>query len=209
MKDSRPQRRSTGAANSTRNDLLQATIDVIQRDGVGAATSRAVADAAGVNLGAITYYFGSKDTLVAEALAETGRRLLAPVIDALTEAASPLTQLQRAVVLLPEILGDNPEELRGYVQALAAAVDDASVRAALTALHREVADLLAAQIGTHQTAGLVPAWVHPREMAATIIALVDGVAMTTAAGLACDSPTAIGTEFASLLMRAAATPLIH
>ncbi len=197
------QRRSAGAATSTGDDLLTATIDLIQRDGVRAATSRAIADEADANLGAITYYFGSKDALVATALAEIGRRLLAPLIDALTSADPPLTQLQHALALLPEILRDNPDALRGYVHALAASLTDASVHDALATLHREVIGLLADQIATHQANGIVPSWVHPQEMAATIVALVDGVAVTAAAGLIDSSPAEIGTEFGALLLHSA------
>jgi TetR/AcrR family transcriptional regulator, regulator of cefoperazone and chloramphenicol sensitivity len=47
----------------TRQKLLAAAIDVFGRLGFDGASTRAVADAAGVNLQAIPYYFGSKDGL--------------------------------------------------------------------------------------------------------------------------------------------------
>jgi AcrR family transcriptional regulator len=49
--------------DATRQKLLAASIDVFGRLGFDGATTRAVADAAGVNLQAIPYYFGSKDGL--------------------------------------------------------------------------------------------------------------------------------------------------
>jgi TetR/AcrR family transcriptional regulator, regulator of cefoperazone and chloramphenicol sensitivity len=49
--------------DATRQKLLEASIDVFGRLGFDGATTRAVADAAGVNLQAIPYYFGSKDGL--------------------------------------------------------------------------------------------------------------------------------------------------
>jgi AcrR family transcriptional regulator len=47
----------------TRQRLLTASIDVFGRFGFDGATTRALADAAGVNLQAIPYYFGGKDGL--------------------------------------------------------------------------------------------------------------------------------------------------
>lgn len=47
----------------TREKLLAASIDVFGRYGFDGATTRALADAAGVNLQAIPYYFGGKEGL--------------------------------------------------------------------------------------------------------------------------------------------------
>ncbi len=48
--------------------LLEAALLVIERDGIEAATSRAIAKEAGANPAAINYYFRSKDALVRKAL---------------------------------------------------------------------------------------------------------------------------------------------
>lgn len=56
--DKRPER-----GDATRDRLLAAAIDVFGRYGFDAATTRALADAAGVNLQAIGYYFGGKEGL--------------------------------------------------------------------------------------------------------------------------------------------------
>jgi AcrR family transcriptional regulator len=200
----RSQRRSPdGASGDTRRQLLDATVRLIESDGPAAATSRSITAAAGANLAAITYYYGSKDALIAEALVDTGRRLLRPVIAALGETASPIEQMVHASRLLTEVLGANTGPLRGYVQALAAAIHDPAVRDALATLHREIAELLAEQIRAHQESNAVPGWVDPTAMAATIVSLVDGVAVTTAAELTETEPSAIAGQFATLLARAA------
>ncbi|OHV81785.1 TetR family transcriptional regulator [Ensifer sp. LCM 4579] len=49
--------------DATRDKLLNASIDVFGRYGFEAATTRKLADAAGVNLQAIPYYFGGKEGL--------------------------------------------------------------------------------------------------------------------------------------------------
>ncbi|WP_051467060.1 TetR/AcrR family transcriptional regulator [Actinomadura oligospora] len=55
--------------DSPRDRMLQATLDLIAEQGVGAVTNRAVARAAGVSLGSLTYHFPSQSDLLREALA--------------------------------------------------------------------------------------------------------------------------------------------
>lgn len=51
-----------------RRHILQTTLALIERGGVGAVTHRAVGEASGVPLGSVTYYFPSKDGLLHDAL---------------------------------------------------------------------------------------------------------------------------------------------
>jgi TetR/AcrR family transcriptional regulator, regulator of biofilm formation and stress response len=51
-----------------REEILDATLRVIGRDGREAVTHRAVAEEAGVPLGSTTYYFDSRDDLLGQAL---------------------------------------------------------------------------------------------------------------------------------------------
>jgi len=48
--------------------IVLATLQVIEKDGLTAVTTRRIAKGAGVNIAAINYYFGSKDKLLQEAL---------------------------------------------------------------------------------------------------------------------------------------------
>lgn len=92
--DSEPSSRGDVA----RDKMLLAALDVFGEHGFAAATTRMVAQAAGMNLGAIPYYFGSKDELYAQAAtylaAHIGQRQLAPLL-ALREGTLP-TQCPRA-----------------------------------------------------------------------------------------------------------------
>lgn len=65
-------RGSRGAAR--RLALLDATVRVIGRGGIAAVDHRAVAAEAGVPLGSTTYYFDSKDDMVARALEHVAER---------------------------------------------------------------------------------------------------------------------------------------
>jgi DNA-binding transcriptional regulator YbjK len=63
---------SRGAAR--RHALLEAAVRVIGRGGIAAVDHRAVAAEAGVPLGSTTYYFESKDDMVAQALRHVADR---------------------------------------------------------------------------------------------------------------------------------------
>lgn len=66
----RVERRGSGPRGAARRAaLLDATVRVIGRGGIAAADHRAVAAEAGVPLGSTTYYFDSKEDMVAQALA--------------------------------------------------------------------------------------------------------------------------------------------
>jgi DNA-binding transcriptional regulator YbjK len=58
----------TNRGEARRAQLLEAALRVIARGGVGAATHRAVAAEADVPLGSTTYYFASREDMVAQAL---------------------------------------------------------------------------------------------------------------------------------------------
>src|SRR4051794_38170713 len=77
-------RQSRGEARI--EEILRATLDLIRRDGLGAVTHRTVADASGVGLGSLTYYFASKQDLLRAAL----RRLVAEDVARLRATAEEL-----------------------------------------------------------------------------------------------------------------------
>jgi len=63
MTSTKPRPAPADRGDSTRQKLLQAAIEVFGRQGYDGASTRALADAAGVNLQAIPYYFGGKEGL--------------------------------------------------------------------------------------------------------------------------------------------------
>lgn len=56
---------------ATKQQILEATITAIEKHGIQNLTTRAIADEAGVNNAALHYYYGTKENLIAEALALT------------------------------------------------------------------------------------------------------------------------------------------
>ena len=83
-----------------RNDLIQATIDIIIEKGLHSVVIRDVAERAGVTNGLVRHYFESKDNLLRETYREVMQRMTRAVNSALLKA------------------GDNPRfQLRAFVMA--------------------------------------------------------------------------------------------
>jgi AcrR family transcriptional regulator len=179
MNDSRQVSPSaTDSPRATRDRLLAAALAVIETSGVSGATSRQIAAAAGTNLQAITYHFGSKDALVAEALVGAVRAWLAPVrgaLDGLTE--DPAGRLVRAVWELQATLAEALPRVPAYVEALAQVPRHDVYRDRIRALLAELRLDLAGALRELKDAGFLAAWVEPEPMAALVLAAADGAAI--------------------------------
>jgi AcrR family transcriptional regulator len=68
----------------TREALIEGAIECLRERGFARTTARDVVAAAGVNLGAIGYHFGSMDALLAEAVATVFRRWLSRIQSSVT-----------------------------------------------------------------------------------------------------------------------------
>lgn len=91
----------------TRQRMLLVALDLFGRHGFDATTTRMLTQAAGVNLGAIPYHFGSKEALYAEA-AEHLARFIAqqqePALSRLQDAAARTHDRQALIDLLVAFL---------------------------------------------------------------------------------------------------------
>lgn len=163
---------------STRERLLQATLQVVREHGVAGATSRQIAAAAGTNLQAITYHFGSKDHLIAAALVTTVRNWLQPVRELLTKVAdNPTGTLVSAAAELDQLAAQVTDQVPTYLEALALVPRHSDYRDQLQPLYAEVrADIIKA-LTSMQDANLLADWVEPQAMSYLIVAAADGVAV--------------------------------
>lgn len=92
---------------STRQRMLHVALDLFGRHGFDATTTRMLTQAAGVNLGAIPYHFGSKEALYAQAaehLASVIAQLQGPTLDRLQEAAARTTERPALIDLLVDFM---------------------------------------------------------------------------------------------------------
>lgn len=81
-----------------RADLVAATIEVIERQGVEGVTHRSVAAAAGVPLSTTSYFFDSLDHLVGEAVTKVAEDVVAGAAALIAELESAEGASRRAVV---------------------------------------------------------------------------------------------------------------
>jgi hypothetical protein len=81
-----------------------------------------------------------------------------------------------------------------------------SIAAAVQALQREMAQLLAEQIEAQRAAETLPSWVSPTAMAQLIVAAVHGTLVASVVDPQTTDQAAIGAQFAQLLLSARTTP---
>jgi AcrR family transcriptional regulator len=191
---------------ATRDRLVTATREAIRDVGLPAATAREITGRAAANLAAIPYHFGSKDALVTEALVSEARELLAPVWEVLGSDRPALERATSAVAVLNELFDGALAQVPVYLAALSSAPHSPDVQAGLAELWSELRDRLSLDIATQADAGLLPAWVEPAAMAALILAVVNGVVVSSVVHPNGPDHRAVAGQFLALLMTAAAQP---
>ena len=165
-------------SEGTRARLLEAAVAVVGAAGVAGATSRQIAAAAGTNLQAITYHFGSKDELVAQALVGAVRDWVAPARAALHGLVDdPAGHLVQAVWELQTTLTQVLPRVPAYIEALALMPRSEQFRDQIRGLLGELRSELAASLRALKEAGYLAAWIDPEAMAALVLAAADGTAI--------------------------------
>lgn len=163
-------------ATSTRSRLIEATITSLRTKGVAGLTSREIAGAADVNLQAITYHFGSKDSLVAAALTELVQGRLDPVREALEGDDDPAERLFNALSTIRSAFAVARPDLEAYADAVAASSTNPELARSLGEIHENLRAYLSDLITQMQGDGYIQPWVEADAMATLLIAVGDGVA---------------------------------
>jgi len=201
--DEHAQRRARSGDSATRAALLDAARRCVAERGLAGATSREITAAAGANLAAITYWFGSKDDLVAEALFEELDARVAPALAELEGDGPPAARMAAAVQRLMVELERSRDQLGAHVEALVLATRDPVYGRRARALHRRITRRLAALIVDLQGAGSVPPWVDPVAMSSLILATAHGIVLQALLDPRGPRPPEMAGQFASLLLASA------
>lgn len=188
--------------SDTRNALLVAARSCIRQEGLAGATSRAITAEAGVNLGAITYHFDSKDRLIADALLDGLRMWLTPTLEVLTGPGDPVARTLSAVQTLTATFEELRSDAPMYLEALVQSRRMPLVRAGLLDLWSELRRLLADQMIVMQRNGQLVAWVDPEAMAALLIAVANGLVLQVTIDPGGTRLEAMAAQFANLLLAA-------
>lgn len=186
----------------TAKALKEATRACIARQGLAATTSRDITREAGANLAAITYHFGSKDHLVAEALLEGFREWLAPTISVLEGTGDPAARTVTAVRSLLEVFDAHQDAAPAYLQALAHAPAADPLREGIVALWQELRALLAADLVALRESGEVGAWVDPEVMAGVLVDVANGFVVQATVEPDAFDLAALAAQFSALMLAA-------
>ena len=198
-------RRDTG----TRERLVTATQDCLRARGLAETSSRAITEEAGANLAAITYHFGSKERLVAVALASELQQWTQPVLELLDTPGDPAARLLGAVSALNTTFDEQRERLPALLEVFVHAARDPDLDNPVATTWRALRDRVAAVIDELRASALVPEWVAPDPMAALILAVAAGTVVTVTVEPDGIDHRAIATQFAALLLAAARPGAAH
>jgi AcrR family transcriptional regulator len=194
-------RRDTG----TRDRLVRAARSCLSRHGRDRTSSRAIADAAHANLGAITYYFGSKEHLVSEALAAELAEWTEPALAVLAAPGAPAARLLEAVGVLEAAFDEARDRAPALLEVFVHAARDADANDPVARQWATLRSRLEGAIHELRDGGTVPAWVDAGAMAALILAVGAGTVVASAVDASTDH-RAIGAQFAALLLAVGAAP---
>ncbi len=182
--------------------LLEAARRCIREKGLAATTAREITGAAGANLAAITYHFGSKDRLVSDALLGELRAWLAPALEVLGGEAEPATRTLMAIETLTATFEQLRDEAPVYLEALVQAQRFPSLREGVVDLWAELRRSLAEQIATMPDGDVLPAWVDPDAMAGLFVAVANGLVLHVTVDPEGPDLRAMAGQFGGLLLAA-------
>lgn len=166
-------------ASQRREDLIRATLSLIGKSGVRAATVRGIAQEAGVTLGLIRHYFSSKDDLIYAAyefhMSEMTRLTMAASDESETTAAERLAGVVRASL---ELSVSNAEAVALWASFLNRVQQDDRIREVHRRTYYEFRDRLEVLIADvlHE-AGKTPKPGELRQLAIASNAVIDGLWM--------------------------------
>ncbi|MGH9246517.1 MAG: TetR/AcrR family transcriptional regulator [Acidimicrobiales bacterium] len=184
----------------TRQLLLDATRRCISAKGLASTTSRDITAEAAVNLAAITYHFGSKDQLVAEALLEELREWLTPAIEVLAGGGDPSARTLVAIQTLTATFAQHRDEAPAYLQALVEAPRLDPLRAGVVQLWSELRQLLGSHITDMQQRDELPAWVNPDAMSSLLVGVTNGLVLQVTVDPNGPDVEAMASQFGALLL---------
>ena len=189
---------------TTRQRLLEATRECLGRKGLAGTTSRDIAGTAGANLAAITYYFGSKEELVAAALLEALRDWLSPTLEVLARPGEPVERTVTAIQMLTTTFESHRSDAPLYLEALVQAPRMGELHQGLLGLWGELRELLVSQMSQMQAGGTLPGWIQPDAMASLLIAVANGLVLQVSLDPGGPKLEAMAGQFGGLLLAARA-----
>ena len=159
-----------------REEILDATLEVVTRLGLAATRVADVAAALGVSPGLVFYHFGTKDALVAEAFAHAVQRDLDRLDAALARGGDPVDRLRRVLRLYGPTGSAHGWQL--WIDAWSLAQREPVIRAVLRQMDRrwDAALLTVVEEGVAEDLFVCA---EPEASVARVSALLDGLSVAT------------------------------
>jgi AcrR family transcriptional regulator len=162
-----------------RRHIAEAVLRIAGRDGLDRATLRDVAVEAGISLGSVQHYFGSKDQMLHYVVGYLGEQVTARIVAGIGDLAgrppAPVFLMSMAAEILP-IDARRRAERRAGQAFLARAVDvpelAETLREGSAWLHGRVAELIAQA----QQDGTAEAGLDAEHESIALLAMLDGLA---------------------------------
>lgn len=167
------------AVDQRRKLLVDAALDVVKRDGVAKATTRAIVEQAGMPLGAFHFAFESRDELlgaVVEAVAQADRLATEPALTTADGGAGSLEQLLRdGIERFVDYLESDPYAELAFLELMLHGarqdLDDKADRDRYSVTYATPEYLLARAAAATQQRWTVPL----REVARLLVGALDGL----------------------------------
>ena len=194
---------SAARTADTRQRLLDAARERVKVSGLAGATSREITTAAGANLAAITYHFGSKDELVAEALFGELERRVQPALTAFDGDGSPSELMLGVVQQLLAEFEQSKDDAVVFFDALLLGARDPKYRDRALALYAALRSRLSGVVADLVDDGVIPTWVDADAMASLVLAVANGIALQTIIDPHGPDQVAMASQFAGLLVASA------
>jgi AcrR family transcriptional regulator len=168
-------RRARRSVDVRRDEILTATVDLVDRHGLAAVRVGDVAAELGISASLVFYHFGTKDDLVAEAFAHAVERDLAK-LDKAVRGDDPVDQLRR----LLRLYGPTGQAVgwRVWIDAWALAQREPHIRTVLRRLDHRWAESLRLVVEDGVAKGVFTC-PDPAASVARVSALLDGLSVAT------------------------------
>jgi AcrR family transcriptional regulator len=168
------------------NAILDAAVVVIAQRGAASTRLADVARAIGRSTGTLQHYFGSRDELLAAAFRRLNDAGAEAARAAAAEIDDPWARLQS---VLDEVLGGGPDwtaEWQVWLEFWTACARDPQLRALTGDVYATWRSLIAEAIAEGRRSGAFTPVAPPAEVAAALLALLDGLALHALLGIAGD-----------------------
>lgn len=169
---------SSGSGRSApemrREQILEAARLVLAEVGFERITTRRIAEAAGVNIATLHYYFGAKETLLTEAVRYALRRTERRLRAAMEQSPDAAAALENAFHALWELVQERPGALR--YDLVVRGLRDQTAREEARAIYAAYRRLIEEILEQHRLAGgTLAGGVTTQTFATYVVAAVDGV----------------------------------